>query len=383
MNLRELILENNPGKQIIGNPSMVKMLMIAMDHDKTLPKTKLARLGHKPSAEELVNFWSDLIDNSLRSTNYGDLSRDSKLDSWIIDRYINFDINYEGLNGEGGDALGAWKALSRAGVLLAQHSDLNKFKKLSQIQQVVRSQRAYSDALSLIKDKETIEKHKRTKQEVVLMDTDRFLVLAPMNYGACYTFNRTMGHQSTFCTGSSSGLDWFKRYAPEGMIISVVDKNNMDDKDGKWQMHAPTKQLVNSMQDDRGASILYKNDEKFARLFPGLMKQIVDSIVAHADEIKEVSRQAENAKPGGYDASEEANLIARTFPVSYASTAETDQEEPQADQEPEEREYLVTQLSSGRTARVTGTSSEAVLRQIQARHPNITADDLDIRPATE
>ena len=269
MKLGQIIVEANIAAKL-KDPKTIKMLGIAMRHDGTLPKNKVAGLGTKPTDDQIIKLWSEMLDDSLRSTDYGDLSADGKFDDWLTRLYMNGVVDYEDINGEGGDALGAWKALSIRGKLKEPHQDFNKFKSLKQIQAIVQN-RDYREELRRIKDAEVIEKHKREKKETTLIDDDRFLITLPYNYGACYNFNNAHGYNASFCTGSSSGARWFERYAPEGPIISIYDKQNQEDENGKWQMHAPTGQMNNGNQ-----SLSYsRGDQKFAELFPGLMKNII------------------------------------------------------------------------------------------------------------
>lgn len=370
MKLDQIVLEANIASKL-KDPKMIKMLGIAVRHDGTLPRDKIAKLGPKPDDQALLQLWSEMLDSSLRNTDYGDLSQDGKFDEWLTRLYVNGVVDYEDINGEGGDALGAWKALSIRGKLKEPHQDFNKFKNLRQIQNIVQT-REYRDELRKIKDAETIEKHKREKKETTLIDNDRFLVTLPYNYGACYTFNNSEGYQASFCTGSSSGLRWFNNYAPDGPIISIVDKQNQDDVNGKWQMHAPTGQMNNGNQ-----SLSYsRGDQKFAELFPGLMKDIIKAIQSKADEIKKNSTEITS---GGYDIAKAISQIKDRLPYSYASEPEKKEEEPDepaAEQGP--GTYLVTLISSGRTARVEGDNEEDVINKVIARHPSISRDDLRV-----
>ena len=372
MKLRQLITESRVTEANVASkikdPKTIKMLSIAMRHDGTLPKSKVAKLGPKPSDQDILNLWSELLDSSLRSTDYGDVSADGKFDEWLTRLYINGVVDYEDINGEGGDALGAWKALSIRGKLKQPHQDFNKFKNLRQIQTIVRNNE-YQNELRRIKDAEVIEKHKREKKELTLIDDDRFLITIPFNYGACYTFNNSAGYQASFCTGSSSGLTWFNRYADDGPIVSIIDKQNADDVNGKWQMHAPTGQMNNGNQ-----SLSYaRGDQKFAELFPGLMKKIVAAIKANGEEIKNNST---DIVQGGYDIDKAIADIKSRLPHSYASEAE----EPEAEENPNDGPgtYIVTLISNGRTARVEGESVEDVINKVITRHPNLTRDDLRV-----
>ncbi len=382
MKLNQIISEANIAAKL-KDPKMIKMLGIAMRHDSTLPKNKVAALGSAlfsrevdsaaatENAEKLLKLWSELLDDSLRSTDYGDISADGKFDDWLTRLYVNGVVDYEDINGEGGDALGAWKALSIRGKLKEPHQDFNKFKNLRQIQNIVQS-RDYRNELQKIKDAEVIEKHKREKKETTLIDNDRFLITLPYNYGACYTFNNSAGFQASFCTGSSSGLRWFERYAPEGPIISIFDKQNPDEKNGKWQMHAPTGQMNNGDQ-----SLSYSSgDKKFAELFPGLMKEIIKAIQSKADEIK---KNSEGVTKGGYDITKAIADIKDRLPYSYASEPEK-KEEPEAEQDANDGPgtYLVTQNASGRTARIEGESRADIIQKLITRYPDSTEEDYTI-----
>ena len=193
--------------------------------------------------------------------------------------------------------------MSIRGKLKPEHQDFNKFRSLKQLQAIVRT-REYRDELARIKDAETIEKHKRDRKEIVVLDDEKFLAVIPLNYGSCYTFNNSAGFQASFCTGSSSGARWFERYSPEGPIISILDKENTEDENSKWQIHAPTGQMNNGNQ-----TITYsRGDAKVAELFPGLMRKVAAGMMSNAEEIRAASK---DIKPGGYDVTAAVQELAR------------------------------------------------------------------------
>ena len=356
----------------IKDPKTIKMLGVAMRHDATLPKAKVAALGTKPTDEDTLKLWSDMLDASLRNTDYGDISADGKFDEWLTRMYINGIADYEDINGEGGDALGAWKALSVRGKLKEKHQDLNKFKNLRQIQTIINDM-AYRDELRKIKDAEVIEKHKKEKKEITIVDDERYQAFVPFNYGSCYTFNNSDGFPARFCTGSSTGLTWFNRYANDGAIISVIDKENMDDVNGKWQIHAVTNQINNGDQSVR-------KDEVFANLFPGLMKKIIAGLEANAAEINASSTELMS---GGYDISQEVDLLKRRFPLSYASSEKPEEAEPEADVNDGPGTYSVTQNASGRTARIEGESRQDIITKLTTRYPDSSEADYTIEKVQE
>lgn len=369
MKLTQIVKEANVAAKI-KDPKTIKMLSIAMRHDGTLPKAKVAALGTKPTEEQTLALWSELLDDSLRSTDFGDISQDGKFDEWLTRMYINGVADYEDINGEGGDALGAWKALSIRGKLSEKDQDFNRFKNLRQIQAIIQN-REYRDELRKIKDAEVIEKHKREKKETTLIDDERYLVTVPYNYGACYNFNNAHGFNASFCTGSSSGASWFNRYADDGPIISVFDKQNPEDVMGKWQIHAPTNQINNGNQTNR-------RDEKFAELFPGLMKRIADAIQSKGEEIKKNSTEIVK---GGYDATKAVSDLKNKFPISYNSG----EPEAEAEQDPNDGPgvYVVTQTASGKTARIQGESRQDIITKLITRYPDSTEADYTIEKAQE
>jgi hypothetical protein len=377
------LLEANVAAKI-KDPKTIKMIGIAMRHDATLPKNKVAALGSSvfrsesdPAKQEennqkLLNLWSELLDNSLRSTDYGDISADGKFDDWLTRLYMNGILDYEDINGEGGDALGAWKALSIRGKLKPEHQDFNRFKNLRQLQSIIQS-REYRNELEKIKDQETIERHKRERKEIELIDDERYLVVVPMNYGSCYTFNNSAGFKASFCTGSSSGATWFDRYAKDGPVISVVDKDNYEDVNGKWQIHAPTNQINNGNQTVR-------RDEKFAELFPGLMKKIVAAIKSKAAEIKDASKEI---VPGGYDVGTAIEDLKQRFPLSFASGEEEKKDDEEVDQDQGPGTYVVTLTRNGKQARIEGESKEDIINRVIERHPSLTRDDFTVEKVRE
>lgn len=327
MIIKQLIVnEADISSKIVKDPARIKSLAISWKQDRTIPKQIKAEFGpildpNKLSTEQLEKLaktWSDMLEKKLERTNYGDLSRDMKFADWLTMLYTSGRADWEDISGEGTDALGAWHALSQRGLLKPVHQDLNKYRTLKNLQTAVLQNDAYRNELHRIKIAQNIATMKKDKKDLVLIDNDRFWVAIPFNYGACYIFNHT-GHISNFCTGGSSGTELFPKYGTDGIIVMIADKTNIDDKNGKWQLHAKTNQLVNSKQE-----FGYSGDSEFVQRFPGLLKKIVKEIVKHSGEIKEMSKSI--YPPNGYDIAKEVSLIRSKFPLSYNSKSETDDE---------------------------------------------------------
>ena len=377
----EALHEANIAAKIGNDAKMAKMLGIAWRHDATLPRNLVAKMGPKPTDQEVVQAWSKLLDDTLRTNNYGDLSADGRFDDWLTRLYINGAADYEDINGEGGDALGAWYALNKRSLLRPADQDFNKFKSIKQLQRI-RNDRGYRNELDRIKDAEHIEKMKREKKDVVVVDNDRYFAIVPLNYGACYTFGNAAGYKPNFCTNSSSGLRWFTNYAPNGLIVSITDKQNQDVADGKWQFHAATSQIVNGDQENRHDR--QGNDEKFSKLFPGLMTEIIRGIEAHADEIKQGSTDLVR---GGYDIPAEIAKIKDKYPLSVASkvaTNEPEPEEPGVEAEPEvdpedgPGTYAVTHIPTNRTANIPANDRVDLMGKLNRKYPEYPDTDYRI-----
>jgi hypothetical protein len=333
MIIKEILNEANAYKKV-SDPRLKKMIALAVYQDATIPRAQLATLGKHPSDDDCVKLISDLMDKSLSRTRYGDVAKDGKYDQWLLKKYSDGAIDYEDLSGEGADALGAFKALSIRGLLKTQHQDINKFRTVRQLVSLI-TRGPYTSDLRRIQDEETIKQAKRDKQEIVLINDDRFYVGIPLNYGACYYFNNGEGIQASFCTGSSS-RNWFTRYASDGPMIDVFDKNNPNETIGKWQIHAPTSQIKAADQNYRESI-----DSVFADVFPGLLKKICNAMLAKQDVIKELSAKAkdENNKDivkGGYDVPNAVRQLAQKFPLSYNSKPKGEMK----DASPEELNHL-------------------------------------------
>lgn len=330
MRVTDFLVEADMMSKILQDPKTAKMLAIAMKHDSTFPRQDLADLGPRPLDKEYAMLWNNELNKILANNDYGDLSKDGKFDQWLLRQYINHVVDFEDLSGEAGDTLGAWRALSMRGMLLPQDQDFNKFPTLRHLQQAMGKSQ-YREELRRIKDEELIEKHKREKKEVVLIDNERFKVAIPMNWGSCYTFNNQTGHISNFCTGGSSGLNWFNRYAPAGPLVMITDKKNINNKNGKWQLHAPTNQLVNSTQEQRYGRG-NEGDLQFSQYFPGLMREICKAMLAKESQIMAASKEID--EPDGYDVRQAVKQIITKFPLSSKSTTKSKAVDiPQDDEE--------------------------------------------------
>jgi hypothetical protein len=117
--------------------------------------------------------------------------------------------------------------------------------------------------------------------------------------------------------------------------VAIIDKANVDSKNGKWQMHSATHQLHNSVQDTYPLPDK-EDDEAFAQLFPGMLRRIASAMKQKESEIRNagvaVQNKARRGAGEGYDVDAEIRQMQKNFPKSWASRAK---DEP--DQEPEQQ----------------------------------------------
>ena len=301
MKIAHLVLIESIAGKAAQDPALAKMLALSWKHDRSLPVATQVQLGPNPTNQQIVDKWSSMVDQVMQDHgDYADISRDTSSHNWLIKSYARGNINWEDLSGEAIDRLGKFKALSVRSLLKPEHTDLNRFVTLNQLNAMLAS---YDKVLRTIEQQSRLEQMKRQAASIVLIDNDRYHVSIPLNYGACYMFNTQDGVRATFCTGSSSGRHWFERYSQEGPMIDVLDKYKSDTVMGKWQLHAATDQIKNANQ-------TVNSDREFAKRFPGLLKQIAKEMISRSAEI-------DSANPKWNAAKEAAKLLA-TFPLSAA-----------------------------------------------------------------
>ena len=305
----------------ITDPKQQKQLAIAVYNDNTFPRASIARLGPRPRDEDVVKMFSDELDKALSDTSYGDISKSGKYDQFILKNYLNHAMDFEDFSGEGSDLLGGHAALVKRGLLTPAQSDMNQVGSLRNLK-VLMNHPHVQQELRRIKGQAVLDAMKKGKKEIVILDNDKYWVSVPLNYAACYSFNNGIGHLSTYCTGSSN-RDWWITYSKDGPLIDIVDKEKYKDQTGKYQIHAPTRQIKNSNQQDQ-----YSRDEVFAKNYPGLLKQIGSALLQHKDELENASTEMTDNQgnqllgrqmPEPWDINKTVSDLKSKFPLSWNS----------------------------------------------------------------
>ncbi len=323
--------------KLLSDKQRLKLLSIAWRHDPDIDIHVVSKLGPRPSEQDIATAWDLMLDKKLNELGEPDLIADSKYKEWLTKLYVTGRHHSDSLLNNL-EHLESWYVLSLKNLLKPEHTDLNRIRSVEILEKIVNG---YHAVLVKIKAERELEKLKRNVQQIVLIDNDRFFVAIPLNYAACYSFNYT-GHNSRYCTGASDGRHYFTRYSSNGPIVTIIDKKNLTDKNGKWQLHPATGQFANSDQTITGASA----DRQFAKQYPGLYKEIVAAMQAKSADIQQASMLLNDR---GYNMPSIIKKFATEFPISYKS-------QPVAEQMLAEASNLLTQFRDlpGAAPMITG-----------------------------
>ena len=309
-----------------------KMLALQIWSDPTIPLKKIGALGrfnpnNPDDTAKLAKLWYDTLQENFSSTDALNVTRQAEYKSvvnWLTERYIRGDRNFEDATSQTADLLALWLRLKyqpNISEMIGKPypTDINSFFSVDTLKKFM-DQSKLQPIIQKFKNQAAIERAKRTSREIILIDDDRFKVSIPLNYGACYLFNNELGARANYCTGSSSGLSWFSTYSNQGILINVLDKARLNNKNGKWQIHGPSNQLKNAAQDYRiasdenefgdNAALLYTPDDYFSKAYPGLLQRIAAAMLNKADAIKNATKHSVES---------EIEVLRSKFPKSWSS----------------------------------------------------------------
>ena len=274
--------------------NLARRIELAFDHDRRLPNDVLYQLADRLTTDKKIVIVASMIDEFMRNAQVP-----SEYIPWILGQYINGHADLEDIGGEVVDSLYKFHQLKIRNIIQSERQrNINNYSDWHVLDNILGK---YQREWHKIQREAEFEKYKKTANQIVLMNNDRFLIQIPINFGSCYIFNKTGGVQANFCTGSSNGPHYFNRYSDEGPVIQILDKHNADSANGKWQIHAPSSQIRNAPQHER--------EYTFAQLFPGLLKEIGKRMLAHRQEI-EAAGKSINAD---WNAERQANMLRDKF----------------------------------------------------------------------
>lgn len=291
-----------------------KLLAIKLWSDETVPLRKLVAAGRfnpqdPSSTQKFANIWYETLRDSFSNTDALNLTRQSDYKgavAWLTQQYIRGGQEFEDCTSQTTDNIAMWARLKHQpniSQLIGRPypTDINQFETIGDLNYFMNSDKIRA-LTSELKNRAKIERLKRNVREIVLIDNDRFKVSIPLNYGACYLFNNEVGITARYCTGSSSGQHWFENYAKQGIIIEILDKQNANSVNGKWQIHSATKQFKNAHQSmsayvdtPNGRSVI-SSVQYFNMHYSNLMNEIFAAMINAREEIERATGHSVDAE---------------------------------------------------------------------------------------
>lgn len=281
-----------------------KLLAIKLWSDGTVPLRKLVAAGRfnpqdPNSTQKFANIWYETLRDSFSNTDALNLARQPEYKgavAWLTQRYIRGEEDFEDCISQIADNVAMWARLKKQpniSQLIGRPypTDINQFETIADLNTFMNSE-AVVQLTKELKNRAKIERKKREAREIVLIDNDRFKVSIPLNFGACYLFNNEVGITARYCTGSSAGLQWFENYAKQGIMIEILDKQNANSVNGKWQIHSATGQLQNAYQqyytvlDTSSGQRTVSPQEYFRVTYPDLMNYIFAAMINDKEKIE-------------------------------------------------------------------------------------------------
>lgn len=303
MKINHILYENIIEKELQSDASLAKKLTIMWNHD-IQDRMTIAKLGPRPTTEQIVAAWLSMVDRMISKTlaNGDYLKRNPHAMKWLLKQYIIGNVGFSNILFDRQiddviETLNMWCILLAKGVLKENHRDLNKISNLRIFDKLVD---LYD--IRKIRNEVELEYLMRDQLEIVLIDDSEFRVSIPLSFGACRKFNLT-GHHSSFCTGSTNGINYFNKYTSKGPLIMISHKPTISSPKGKVQISPES----NERQTSDGSDISVKGLEK---LYPGILARIADAMTARADEINSSIREMNNSS-GRYMTSSTVSILRR------------------------------------------------------------------------
>lgn len=360
------IIEENFAKTI-ADPKLGQQLVTATRMDRSIPGSVRSKLGINPTKEKITILWTSTLKQILRPSasvkrfidlvNLSGFDPLDKFGPWLLKTYIRGLSDYDGLVDYYGPsiphlgntsligALYVWQFASTAGILPTAMRDLNYYDDIGEISDVLAE---YEKEIEEAVESKKAKKLKKSAKFITIINNENLIVSIPLNYGGCYLANVSQPLKdvkvpiANWCTGASEGSTMFPAYAKQGLMINIICKNTNHLKSAraienlkwvkeqepnfnplivmKWQIQSATGQIVCAAQYSAAS-----DEVVFAALFPGLMRQIVDAIMSHENEIDSALHDNNSEDDDGSDiewplvASEEAEQLKRKFPIAYQS----------------------------------------------------------------
>jgi len=158
--------------------------------------------------------------------------------------------------------------MRRRGLLRPEHTDVNRFGSVAQLEQVM--DRLYRDQLRKVLEDEKMKEIIKNAKAVHLVSNDQYDIYVPLNRGAGVKY----GKGTRWCTASTSSSNYYDRYSRQGYLYIIMPKGGQDED--KFQFHLESDSFMDSA-DNRAPW------EKIRQQFPDLKKDVMAGLDAHPE----------------------------------------------------------------------------------------------------
>jgi len=237
MRAREFIVEYDRGR---AAAAVGENLWKAMLRDKFGFRVSLANFAaeleqKQPTAfKQIGHIFTDpnaqkkLIDQALEELEQADPTANKKYTQWLARMFVKDPpVKLEDIKSTAAEYLAKFNKLGLKKMLKPEHSDLNRFKSLTDFMSVV-------DQYELPDDSET----KAGNADKLYSDSDVTIIHPKDEAAACQ-----YGRQTRWCTAATKGQNYFNNYNKQGPLYILIPKNPQHQGE-KYQLHFPSDQFM-------------------------------------------------------------------------------------------------------------------------------------------
>ena len=267
--VEEEALMEGPEERIKANPAYVNGVLQHLMHDATVPVSIEHQLGLKPDPQKAMDIWLKFLDKLNAEGHDGiPMSTNKKYHEWLTKIYAQKATPFEDIHSRAPQALYQHEVMRRRNLLRPEHTDVNRFSSVSQLEHVL--DRLYREQLRKVLEDEKLKEIIKNAKAVHLVSNDQYDIYIPLNRGAGCKY----GKGTRWCTASTSSSNYYDRYSRQGYLYIVMPKGEGDE--GKFQFHLESDSFMDSA--DNRASW-----ETIRQRFPNLKKDVMAGLAQHPE----------------------------------------------------------------------------------------------------
>lgn len=262
-------LMEGPEERIKANPAYVNGVMQHLMHDATVPISIEHQIGLRPDPQKIMDVWLKYLDKLNAQGHDGiPMSTNKKYHEWLTKIYAQKATPFEDIDSRAAQALYQHEVMRRRNLLRPEHTDVNRFGSISQLEHVL--DRLYREQLRKVLEDEKMKEIIKHSKAVHLVSNDVYDIYVPLNRGAAVKY----GKGTRWCTASTNTSNYYDRYSRQGLLYIIMPKGKGDED--KFQFHLESESFMDSA--DSRASY-----EAIRRDFPNLKKDVQAGLAAHPE----------------------------------------------------------------------------------------------------